>query len=181
MNIGVNINIEKAQAIDGWMTDRELTWLAEQAASRQVIVEIGSYLGRSTRALCDHTWGHVYAIDDWAGPRDVEIDVKDRNQIFNRFIKNMAGLEGKLLVCRQDHGSAEIPEGADMVFLDGDHRYESISRDIKLWLPRLKPGGILCGHDLLLGSVNQALRNLLPSFERVPNTILWYYEPPPKF
>lgn len=32
-------------------------------------------------------------------------------------------------------------------FLDGDHSYEGLSLDIDLWLPKIKPGGFLSGHD----------------------------------
>ncbi len=35
----------------------------------------------------------------------------------------------------------------DLVFIDGDHSYEAAKRDIEMWLPKVKPGGILCGHD----------------------------------
>ncbi len=35
----------------------------------------------------------------------------------------------------------------DFVFIDADHSYEGCSEDINLWLPKIRPGGILCGHD----------------------------------
>lgn len=35
----------------------------------------------------------------------------------------------------------------DFVFIDGDHTYESVSKDINLWFPKIKAGGILAGHD----------------------------------
>jgi len=35
----------------------------------------------------------------------------------------------------------------DLVFIDGDHSYEQTLRDIRNWLPKVRPGGILCGHD----------------------------------
>lgn len=38
-------------------------------------------------------------------------------------------------------------ESADIVYIDGDHRYESVKRDILDWLPKVRPGGLLAGHD----------------------------------
>ncbi|CAE8605628.1 unnamed protein product, partial [Polarella glacialis] len=38
----------------------------------------------------------------------------------------------------------------DMVFIDGDHRYESVLVDINAWWPKVKPGGILAGHDFAI-------------------------------
>lgn len=35
----------------------------------------------------------------------------------------------------------------DFVFIDGNHSYEYVFRDIVLWLPKIKNGGIICGHD----------------------------------
>jgi len=45
------MNIERAQATTGWMSDAELTYLAECAGKSTAIVEIGSWKGRSTLAL----------------------------------------------------------------------------------------------------------------------------------
>ena len=36
---------------------------------------------------------------------------------------------------------------ADMVFIDGDHSYEGVCGDIKIWMKNLRPGGILAVHD----------------------------------
>jgi hypothetical protein len=35
----------------------------------------------------------------------------------------------------------------DLIFIDADHAYESIREDIQSWLPKVKKGGIICGHD----------------------------------
>eukprot|EP00913_Durusdinium_trenchii_P031684 g29670.t1 len=37
------------------------------------------------------------------------------------------------------------PGFLDLVFLDGDHRYESVTNDIQAWWPKLRSGGILAG------------------------------------
>src|SRR5262245_25064238 len=64
------MDIEKAKRITGWMSEGELLWLAELAARSSTIVEIGSWRGRSTRALGDHIGEHVYAVDTWKGDSD---------------------------------------------------------------------------------------------------------------
>jgi len=39
------------------------------------------------------------------------------------------------------------PESLDLVFIDAIHLYDYAKQDIQSWLPKLKPGGILAGHD----------------------------------
>jgi hypothetical protein len=41
-------------------------------------------------------------------------------------------------------------EELDFVFIDGAHDYSSVVNDIISWLPKVKPGGILAGHDYSL-------------------------------
>ena len=38
-------------------------------------------------------------------------------------------------------------ESVDLVFIDGNHVYEHIREDILLWLPKIKDGGMIFGHD----------------------------------
>jgi len=35
----------------------------------------------------------------------------------------------------------------DWVYVDGDHQFEAVEKDFALYLPKLKPGGYLCGDD----------------------------------
>jgi hypothetical protein len=50
------------------MSIGELRFLAEHANKSKVIIEAGSYLGRSTRALADNTtWSCIHAVDPWDG------------------------------------------------------------------------------------------------------------------
>jgi hypothetical protein len=42
-------------------------------------------------------------------------------------------------------------ESVDIVFIDANHSYESVKNDIDLWLPKVKRGGVLYGHDYSIG------------------------------
>lgn len=176
------MNITKALKIPGWMFQQELIWLAEQAAKHQQIVEIGSYLGRSTRALADNTVGNVYAVDDWYGPRDVWLPDEARSKLFDAFQANMDGLQGKLHVVKADYDSLpELSIRPDMVFIDGDHKSPSIRRDLHYWIPRLSPGGLLCGHDYFEPGVFSAVHDLVPTAQWAgTGTLIWYAEKPAK-
>jgi hypothetical protein len=48
-----------------------------------------------------------------------------------------------------------------MVYIDANHLYEAVTVDIKTWLPKVKIGGILGGHDFNLQGVRDAVRDNL--------------------
>lgn len=65
----------------------------------------------------------------------------------------------------------------DFVFVDADHSFEAVKQDIHDWLPKVKPGGWLCGHDFNKVGVDRAVRKTLPSYELdMDNT--WFYRRP---
>lgn len=41
-----------------------------------------------------------------------------------------------------------FPDGYfDLVYIDADHTYESVTQDNTVWLPKVREGGVICGHD----------------------------------
>ncbi len=146
------IDITKARAIPGWMSSRELRWLAEQAQQASVIVEIGCSRGRSTRALGDHTTGTVYSIDPWE-------DVPQRPRGYGARAYQLAQtyladlIEAGRVRLLRGRSAAMVTElstvtgNVDLVFIDGDHEYAGVRADIDAYRPLLKPGGCLSGHD----------------------------------
>ncbi len=158
---------------EGWMTIPELDWLSDRAAQYKQIVELGSFKGRSTVIMARSTAGMVWAVDDWHGPRNtarignegryVEYDA-DHTTLFNEFKENTSDLSNIQPVI-SDHAKAEVPIQPDMVFVDGDHEYDSVKRDILMWKQRLAPGGLLCGHDRDWEGVRRAIDELLPGWK----------------
>lgn len=143
----------KAFEIEGWMSNVELEWLGETAKKCNTIVEFGSHCGRSTRALGDNCPGMVHAVDPWTGeylnnedkPSGALAGVSrwpDFKRNLNDLIKT-----GKVMPQRMLSTDFKIGFKVDMVFIDGDHRYEEVVKDIDHALSILKKGGILVGHD----------------------------------
>ncbi|MBA7612186.1 hypothetical protein ES703_19422 [subsurface metagenome] len=54
----------------------------------------------------------------------------------------------RIIGARSDVAHKRIERNsADLLFIDGAHHYKQVRRDIKNYWPKLKPGGILLGHD----------------------------------
>jgi hypothetical protein len=46
-----------------------------------------------------------------------------------------------------DIASQFKPDSLDVLFIDGDHRYAAVRKDLRLYAPKLKIGGLLFVHD----------------------------------
>lgn len=168
----------KALSIPGWMSPGELRWLAARAAEYPEIVEIGCYKGRSTRALGDATSGHVQAVDCWLPFRDRQWVLTGYE--FRDFCQNLHDLMLSQKVLAWKLKSVQAAETFkdrrfDMVFIDGDHTYESVRADILSWRGLLRPGGLLCGHDYTHADwpdVKRAVDELYPK-RQVFESIWW--------
>lgn len=52
-----------------------------------------------------------------------------------------------LLRNTSDEAASIVPDEIDFVFIDGDHRYKAVMSDLKNYVPKIKSGGLLTGHD----------------------------------
>lgn len=141
----------KAFAVPGLTTDEDLQWLAIRAAGRQVIVEIGAFQGRSTRAIADaNERGIVYSIDNW----DSELsDGRSDPSTRAAFRRNCSDLlsSGRVVPIEWDSQRGLPPAlhglSVDMLWIDGDHSYQAVASDIRTFAPLVRAGGLICGHD----------------------------------
>jgi predicted O-methyltransferase YrrM len=175
------MNIERALQTDGWMIESELKWLAQQAAGRKQIAEIGAWKGRSTRALADNTTGIVYVIDTWLGSEEhqQELATHPPDWLLSEFRRNTADLQNIRIFRGTSVEAASTLKTLrfDMIFLDAAHDYENVKADILAWWPLLAPGGILSGHDYGDGchgvGVKKAVNELIPDVQIGQNEI-WF-------
>lgn len=71
-------------------------------------------------------------------------------------------------------------QSRDFVFIDADHRYEAVKRDIELWLPKVRPGGLICGHDFCTGwpGVVRAVREAFVGGHYDKDSTIWFVQVP---
>jgi MMP 1-O-methyltransferase len=151
---------QRAKAVQGFMAENELRFLAMLAAcipAEGSIVEIGSFKGKSTVALatvCDrYGLDPVVAIDPHAGLSYLGPGMPQQTQTFDEFLGSIkdAGVEHKVEV-RRAHSSdvAKLWERPiRLLWIDGDHSYAGCKEDFDLFLPHLSNGGVVAFHDAL--------------------------------
>jgi predicted O-methyltransferase YrrM len=137
-----------------------------------VAVEVGSWVGNgSTRALAEEVRaarGRLYCVDTWAGSDNVTHHVRYRETyptMFPVFAENVRRYGGddviRPLVLPSVSAARLFPDRSlDLVFIDGNHGYTAVRADLAAWRPKVRPGGLLCGHDYDAdyGSFDAALR-----------------------
>ncbi len=128
--------------IDGWLTPREGEELARLSKGK-LVLEIGSYCGRSTTAMQECK--ALLSID----PHDSSTtEPHPKRDTLNSFLWNVATfpvipLLGKI----EDLVSFLVPSTFDLIFIDGDHSFDACTRDIQLAQKLIKPNGIIAVHD----------------------------------
>lgn len=145
----------QSQFGEDWFTFRKLyTDVVASFPSGSTFVEIGSWKGKSTSFMAVEIINSgkkidFYCVDTFEG----SVEHKDNPELpflYDIFKDNMKPVEGYYTDMRMTSMEAVKKfqdESIDFVFIDGSHEYEDIKNDIVSWLPKVKKGGILAGHD----------------------------------
>lgn len=166
----------------GWETfDEEIKLrnLALKVPSHGIIVEIGSEYGMSTALWLGFAEPTVvvHAVDLFEGNLQT-IHTQNMDELRRRFRRNQYP---ELIYHKGDSGyiGARWKSGPiDLLFVDGDHTYAGVCKDIRAWLPHVAVGGLVLFHDtahstnrlphLLHYDVSKAIDELVftnPNFE----------------
>ena len=134
----------------------------------KVGAEIGVWEGWYTFQILERTNMHIFAIDPWVSTKGYA-DPTNRGDDFNpaatgvdgflwhetRYMQTMATLIGEVprdrwTIFRSfSYDSVHFIEDKqlDFVYVDGDHSYDAVVKDMRDWWPKVNIGGILAGHD----------------------------------
>jgi len=157
--------------IPGWFNYSETyDIIVDQIKDDGKIIEIGSFLGRSTHYLATSLFNanktnvKIYSVDTFEGssehatlklPKDFSSTFKNNLEFFIE--------KGMVTVCQGRSDSEEIlnqfkDESVDYIMVDGAHEYEPVMGDIENWWPKLKTDGVMFGDDYSLAAVSEAVQ-----------------------
>jgi len=111
-------------------------------------VEIGRYQGGST-ILMAYAGGKIFSIDLHVG----KFVINGMGKRFDAYLHGILSLLGvrqnvKLKIGdSQNYFTDNLKETVDILFIDGDHRYEGVKKDYENWIKTVKPGGHVLFHD----------------------------------
>lgn len=132
--------------------------IRDHSNPNMIVFELGSYTGKSAMTMLPYIRqmkGRLYCVDWFKGNPGVTAEITTSYQnhnIFEIFMNNIkeSGYEDCVTVLvgtSRDVARIVAQESADFIFIDADHRYSNVKSDIVAWYQKLKPGGLICGHD----------------------------------
>lgn len=109
--------------------------------------EIGVAQGTFSQVLCEAMPGlHLLCVDPWTAYERTSQALCDER--FARAQQKLARYDVEFLRMPSLTAALTVPDGSlDFVYIDGDHRFDAIMLDLILWVPKVRPGGIVAGHD----------------------------------
>lgn len=117
-------------------------------------VEVGVEAGKFSSAILSlGRVAHLYSIDPWV-PVPNFYSEATALQAFHLATSRLTAFLPRSTVLRQDARIAVqgFPdESLDFVYIDSSHEFDETHDEILCWYPKLKPGGILSGHDYANG------------------------------
>lgn len=174
--------------IPGWFDfgDFYLAML-DRARPGDIMVELGCWLGKSTIFLTQEAQRRqldvqIYAVDIFDDNSYNYAESAEKGCVegvvgmYHPCLKNQfiayackAGVDQLIQLRHGDSADAakEFQDGSvRFVFVDANHEYDAVCRDIDAWLPKLTPDGLIAGHDIAMDGVRRAVAGRIPNYKR---------------
>lgn len=166
--------------IDGWFNFEGLYLdQVNSVADKAHFIEVGTWKGKSAAYMAELIKMSAKdikfdCVDTWLGSEEHtnDPDVISGN-LYDVFLQNMAELKGYFNPVRMpsvDASNFYRDESIDFIYIDASHDYENVKADIQAWLPKVKVGGTIAGHDIFHPPVRQAVIDTLGQYDERYNS-----------
>lgn len=159
-------------------------------------VEIGTYYGAYAHHILINWPGNLISVDPYINyPKECWLDgcnLVNLEEAMQHALKLLEPFGERFRLIRKPsvEAAAEFEDcSLDWVYLDGNHDLKHVSQDIIFWYDKVKPGGVLGGHDYgyrndaqqrcdVMGAVNDFCKESGLKFTTTPCTSWWIINVP---
>lgn len=166
--------------IDGWFNDGDEQMYLNILGSIPEgghFLEVGCFKGRSTVCMAEAITKYnrnitIHVVDTFEG--DVDTGAQET---YKEFMKNMEPyrhLLGSVMKGYSIHMAKENQVMFDAIYIDALHTYDSVTCDIVSWVPHLRLGGTIGGHDYNWSEVHKAVNDKFTEIIPIGNSWIVY-------
>jgi len=133
--------------------------------------EIGVHKGKFSHVMLKTIPGlKLLCIDEW-----VEYGIPGYGEGCDKIArKKLKGLNATIIKKSSIEASRDVKdESLDFVYIDADHMFDGIMIDLILWAKKVRPGGIVAGHDFIKNK-NCGVVDAVELYTKVHNIKTWY-------
>lgn len=138
--------------------------------------EIGVYYGQFSEVLCKKIPGlKLICVDPWKPFPRRTFDEAGWDRVYDA-AKFRLSLYLDVTFMRMENTEAakSIPDGSlDFVYIDAQHDFDHVMTDIILWTPKVRPRGIVAGHDFL-NFYQGGVMDAVYAYTKAHNILAWY-------
>ena len=131
--------------------------------------EIGVRYGGHSLSILKHLpVKTLYLIDPQKGYEGIDgYPKRGWKEIRKGLRRNLRAYSDKLVFIEKFSEDAvdDVPDDMDFIYIDGNHDYAYIKKDVDMYYPKLKKGGVLCGHDFQIPDVARAVTELAKKYD----------------
>lgn len=114
-------------------------------------VEIGVRKGFFSRYILSNTdVQQHFSVDPWSPNVELAGSQQECDRYYEEAVANLCVFGSRSIILRITgvEAAEQFENGSlDFVYIDALHDYDSVKLDIETWVTKVKPGGILAGHD----------------------------------
>ena len=131
--------------------------LLERLPTGAVVAEIGVDRGGFSRQILDVTApARLHLIDVWASER-YHAGLLDL--VTDTFGAEIASGQVQIHRDTSVRAAGAFADGTfDWIYIDTDHSYETTRDELAAYAPKVKPGGVIAGHDYIVGNWTSGYR-----------------------
>lgn len=120
--------------------------------------EIGVWRGEYSARFCEASPSlHMLCVDPWASYQ-AWLDTKNEmpraqaeafiEEAYAMARSRLTPLNCTIVRAMSADAVRDVPDASlDFVYIDGNHVYDAVIEDLTLWSPKVRPGGLVMGHD----------------------------------